>query len=111
VETIHPPQEMKWASSKACRAKNLQVSAMGLKADVGRSSGTTRPTSLAASAGDVLLLARAGYIDCGVLKARYLNELRPCPLNKHEWRDQTLELWTEMMAAWWQLFGARGLWP
>jgi len=51
VETIHPPQEMKWASSKACRAKNLQVSAMGSKADVGRSSGTTRPASLAASAG------------------------------------------------------------
>ena len=29
METIAPPQEVKWASSKACRAKNLQVSAMG----------------------------------------------------------------------------------
>src|ERR1700686_2490512 len=29
VETIAPPQEVKRASSKACRAKNLQVSAMG----------------------------------------------------------------------------------
>ena len=28
VETIAAPQEVKWASSKACRAKNLQVSAM-----------------------------------------------------------------------------------
>jgi len=29
VETIAPPQEVKRACSKACRAKNLQVSAMG----------------------------------------------------------------------------------
>ena len=29
LETIAPPQEVKWASSKACRAKNLQVSVMG----------------------------------------------------------------------------------
>src|SRR6202022_3910400 len=42
---------------------------------------------------DVLRLARAGYIDCGVLKARYLEEVRPYLLNKHEWHDQTLELW------------------
>ena len=31
VETIAPPQEVKRTSSKACRAKNLQVSAMGRK--------------------------------------------------------------------------------
>ena len=48
---------------------------------------------------DVLRLAQAGYIDCGVLKARYLEEVRPYLLNKHEWHDQTLELWIEMIAA------------
>jgi hypothetical protein len=48
---------------------------------------------------DVLRLARAGYIDCGVPKARYLEEVRPYLLNKHEWHDQTLELWIEMIAA------------
>jgi hypothetical protein len=48
---------------------------------------------------DVLRLARAGYIDCGVLKARYLEEVRPYLLGKHEWHDQTLELWIEMIAA------------
>jgi hypothetical protein len=48
---------------------------------------------------DVLRLARAAYIDSGVLKARYLEEVRPYLLNKHEWRDQTLELWMEMIAA------------
>jgi hypothetical protein len=48
---------------------------------------------------DVLRLAQAGYIDCDVLKARYLEEVRPYLLNKHEWHDQTLELWVEMIAA------------
>jgi hypothetical protein len=48
---------------------------------------------------DVLGLARAGYIDCEVLKARYLEEVRPYLLSKHECHDQTLELWIEMTAA------------
>lgn len=48
---------------------------------------------------DVLHLARAGYIDRGVLRARYQEEVRPYLLNKHEWHDQTLELWIEMIAA------------
>lgn len=48
---------------------------------------------------DVLRLAQAGYIDCGVLKARYFEEVRPYLLNKHEWHDQTLELWIEMIDA------------
>jgi hypothetical protein len=48
---------------------------------------------------DVLRLAQAGYIDSDVLKARYLEEVRPYLLNKHEWHDQTLELWIEMIAA------------
>ena len=48
---------------------------------------------------DVLRLARAGCIDCGILKVRYLEEVRPSVLNKHEWHDQTLELWIEMIAA------------
>jgi hypothetical protein len=33
------------------------------------------------------------------LKARYFEEVRPYLLNKHEWHDQTLELWIEMIAA------------
>jgi hypothetical protein len=40
-----------------------------------------------------------GGLDCDVLKARYLEEVRPYLLNKHEWHDQTLELWVEMIAA------------
>ncbi len=48
---------------------------------------------------DVLRLARAGYIDRDVLKARYFEEVRPYLLNKHEWHDQTLELWIEMISA------------
>jgi len=40
-----------------------------------------------------------GGLDCDVLKARYLEEVRPYLLNKHEWHDQTLELWIEMIAA------------
>jgi hypothetical protein len=48
---------------------------------------------------DVLRLARAGYIHCSVLKARYLEEVRPYLLNKHEWHDQALELWIEMITA------------
>ncbi|MFL6601268.1 MAG: hypothetical protein ACJ8R9_08035 [Steroidobacteraceae bacterium] len=44
-------------------------------------------------------MPQAGYIDCGVLKARYLEEVRPYLLNKHEWHDQTFELWIEMIAA------------
>jgi hypothetical protein len=41
VETIAPPQEVKWASSKACRAKNLQASAMGPKPPSDRGSGNS----------------------------------------------------------------------
>jgi hypothetical protein len=48
---------------------------------------------------DVLRLAQAGYIDSDVLKARYIEEVRPYLLNKHEWHDQILELWIEMIAA------------
>src|SRR5438552_489516 len=48
---------------------------------------------------DVLRLAQAGFIECDVLKARYLEEVRPYLLNKHEWHDQTHELWIEMIAA------------
>jgi len=48
---------------------------------------------------DVVRSARAGYIDSGVLKARYLEEARPYLLNKHEWHDQTLELWIEIIVA------------
>lgn len=44
------------------------------------------------------LILGYGYIDCDVLKARYLEEVRPYLLNKHEWHDQTLELWIEMIA-------------
>jgi hypothetical protein len=47
---------------------------------------------------DVARLARAGYIDGKVLKARYYEELRPYLLNKEEWHDQTLELWIEMIS-------------
>ena len=38
VETIAPPQEVKRASSKACRAKNLQVSAIGRDAPIADST-------------------------------------------------------------------------
>ena len=48
---------------------------------------------------DVLRLARAGHIDGRVLKARYIEEVRPYLLNKEEWHDQTLQLWLEMIAA------------
>ena len=48
---------------------------------------------------DVLRLAQAGYIDGDVLKARYLEEVRPYLLNKNEWHDHTLELWIEMIDA------------
>jgi hypothetical protein len=41
---------------------------------------------------DVLRLARAGYLDRGVLNSRYLEEVRPYLLNKNEWHGQTLEL-------------------
>jgi len=47
---------------------------------------------------DVARLARAGYISSQVLKARYIEELRPYLLNKEEWHDQTLELWIEMIS-------------
>lgn len=45
---------------------------------------------------DVLLLARAGYLDPQVLRTRYYEELRPYLLNKHSWHDKTMELWLEM---------------
>jgi Nucleotidyltransferase of unknown function (DUF6036) len=48
---------------------------------------------------DVLRLARAGYIEIEVLRTRYFDEVRPYLLNKHEWHDQTLELWIEMISA------------
>jgi hypothetical protein len=47
---------------------------------------------------DLMGLARAGYIDAGVLKARYLEEVRPYLLSKIEWHDRTLDLWVELIA-------------
>jgi hypothetical protein len=47
---------------------------------------------------DVLRLARAGYIDSGLMKARYLEEVRPYFLNKEERHDQILDLWVEMIS-------------
>ncbi len=47
---------------------------------------------------DVLRLAQAGYVDCGVLKARYLEEVRPYLLHQHEWHDQILELRIKMIS-------------
>jgi hypothetical protein len=47
---------------------------------------------------DVLRLAQAGLVDGGVLRARYIEEVRPYLLNKEEWHDRTLDLWVEMIA-------------
>jgi hypothetical protein len=52
-----------------------------------------------ASLSKKLRLFALDYIDSGVLKARYLEEARPNLLNKHEWHDQTLKLWIEIIAA------------
>lgn len=47
---------------------------------------------------DLLGLARAGYIDAKVLKARYFEEVRPYLLSKIEWHDQTLSLWVDLIS-------------
>lgn len=43
---------------------------------------------------DVQRLARAGHLDRGVLRRRYLEELRPY-LSRETWHDQTLDMWIE----------------
>ena len=45
---------------------------------------------------DFLGLARAGLLDLEVFKARYCEELRPYLLSRHEWHDQTVDLWLKM---------------
>jgi hypothetical protein len=45
---------------------------------------------------DVVRLARAGLIEPGMLKQRYVEELRPYLLSKLPWHDKTLEFWIEM---------------
>ncbi len=46
---------------------------------------------------DFLALANAGLIDMAALRTRYYEELRPYLLSRHEWHDQTLELWLKMV--------------
>jgi len=43
---------------------------------------------------DVQRLARAGWLNRGVLLTRYREELRPY-LSRESWHDQTLQLWIE----------------
>jgi hypothetical protein len=45
---------------------------------------------------DVLRLARAGFVNAETLKARYYEEVRPYLLSKHEWHDETLNLWLQL---------------
>lgn len=45
---------------------------------------------------DFVGLARAGLIEPRTLKQRYIEELRPYLLSKHQWHDKTLDLWIEM---------------
>jgi hypothetical protein len=47
---------------------------------------------------DLIGLARAGLVDAGELKTRYLEEVRPYLLSKHSWHDRSLDLWLEMIA-------------
>lgn len=47
---------------------------------------------------DVLCLARAGFLNAKTLRARYYEEVRPYILSKHEWHDETLNLWLQMIA-------------
>jgi hypothetical protein len=47
---------------------------------------------------DVLRLARAGFVNPETLKARYYEEVRPYLLSKHEWHDETLNLWIQLIA-------------
>lgn len=44
---------------------------------------------------DVAYLARTRSLDPDLLRERYQRELRPYLLAKHEWHDQTLEMWIE----------------
>ena len=44
---------------------------------------------------DVQQLARAGFLSPEILRARYSDELRPYLLARHEWHDQTLEMWIQ----------------
>lgn len=44
---------------------------------------------------DVAYLAKALSLDPAVLRERYQREFRPYLLAKHEWHDQTLEMWIE----------------
>ena len=44
---------------------------------------------------DVEYLARRLRLDPAVLRQRYRHELRPNLLARHEWHDQTLEMWIE----------------
>lgn len=45
---------------------------------------------------DVLGLARAGYLDVGTLRGRYVKEMRPNLVSVAEKCDRTLALWIEM---------------
>jgi hypothetical protein len=45
---------------------------------------------------DFSALVRAGFIDLAAFKTRYREELRPYLLSRHEWHDQTMELWLSM---------------
>ena len=45
---------------------------------------------------DVLLLSRANF-DVGVLRERYMTEVRPFVTGRTSWHDQTVELWLEMI--------------
>jgi hypothetical protein len=47
---------------------------------------------------DVLRLARAGFVNPETLRARYYEEVRPYLLSKHEWHDETLNLWLQLIA-------------
>ena len=44
----------------------------------------------------VLLLSRANF-DVGVLRERYMTEVRPFVTGRTSWHDQTVELWLEMI--------------
>lgn len=42
---------------------------------------------------DVQQLAQAGHLNPATLRERYTEELRPYLLSRHDWHDQTLQLW------------------
>jgi hypothetical protein len=48
---------------------------------------------------DFVALVRAGLVDLGALKKRYVEEVRPHLLSKLSWHDKTVELWLEMASA------------